>query len=87
MAVCDYCNQEMSTPGGIKTCTGNETIEFPFGDSLPAIPWDGDNICYDCKIQPGGFHHPGCDNEKCPKCGGQLIGCGCLDEEDVEEYL
>jgi hypothetical protein len=35
----------------------------------------------------GGFHHPGCDTEECPKCHGQLISCGCLDDsEDDEEY-
>lgn len=38
--------------------------------------------CRDCGIRPGGFHHPGCDSERCPRCGGQLISCGCLDEED-----
>jgi hypothetical protein len=40
--------------------------------------------CRDCNVAPGGFHHPGCDVERCPKCGGQLISCGCLDEEDEE---
>lgn len=34
--------------------------------------------CPDCAVSPGGRHHPGCDGECCPRCGGQLIGCGCL---------
>jgi hypothetical protein len=40
--------------------------------------------CHDCKVVVGGVHHPGCDAERCPVCSGQLIGCGCLsdDEED-----
>lgn len=34
--------------------------------------------CPDCNVKDGGRHHPGCDKEECPRCGGQLIGCGCL---------
>ena len=34
--------------------------------------------CHDCGCPNGGYHHPGCDEEKCPRCGGQLIGCGCI---------
>lgn len=30
----------------------------------------------------GAHNHPGCDAEKCPRCQGQLIACGCLDEGD-----
>ena len=29
------------------------------------------------EIEEGGFHHPGCDQEKCPACGGRIISCGC----------
>jgi len=41
--------------------------------------------CHDCNVLDGGYHHPGCDMERCPRCGGQLISCGCLDEPDEEE--
>lgn len=41
--------------------------------------------CYSCLVADGGYHHPGCGGEACPRCGGQLIGCGCLEEEDEEE--
>lgn len=36
--------------------------------------------CGDCGAYPGQYHVPGCDLERCPSCGGQLITCerrGC----------
>jgi len=33
--------------------------------------------CPDCGARPGYYHHFGCDQERCPVCGGQLIGCEC----------
>lgn len=33
--------------------------------------------CHDCGCLPNHYHHYGCDVERCPKCGGQLITCDC----------
>ena len=33
--------------------------------------------CHDCGVVEGKLHHFGCDMERCPFCGGQLIGCHC----------
>lgn len=43
----------------------------------PCDEW-GKN-CGDCGIlmEEGNIHHFGCDIERCPRCDGQLIGCGC----------
>src|SRR5215211_6963077 len=37
--------------------------------------------CHDCGTPPGGLHHPGCDVERCPFCGWQVISCDCEDAE------
>ena len=31
--------------------------------------------CHDCGASRGELHKKGCDNEQCPECGMQLIGC------------
>lgn len=44
--------------------------------------------CHDCGCREGEIHMFGCDMEICPKCKGQLLGCGCFDgcyEEDLPE--
>ena len=84
MSVCEWCDQEMEDRVG---CTGNLTVDFPDGESLPSMPNDGSlndesGVCHDCGAPVGQAHHPGCDAERCPRCGGQLIGCGCLDEPE-----
>jgi hypothetical protein len=95
MALCEYCNHDMSD-NTVISCEGNTIVEFPDGVTLPGIPYDPpyggkEQRCHDCGIMRGGFHHPGCDMEKCPRCPHdnegnrrQLISCGCLDYDEVE---
>jgi len=68
-------------------CTGNIKIEFPDGATMESVPHyaEADGLlqkCHDCNVMAGNSHHPGCDMERCPKCKGQLISCGCLDNEE-----
>jgi len=36
------------------------------------------NNCHDCGAKPGEYHKSGCDVERCPFCGRQLISCSCV---------
>ena len=81
MAKCKYCFEEMEEVVG---CAWNQAVEFPDGKLIPSVPYAHDEYenCHDCNAKRGYMHHPGCDMERCPRCGGQLIGCGCLDAEE-----
>jgi len=83
MAQCNWCKADMLDLKTI-TCEANKTIVFPDKKVYPAVPYKGEegNRCHDCNIAPDGYHHPGCDMERCPRCSGQLITCGCLGEDD-----
>jgi hypothetical protein len=56
----------------------NFSIEDEDRKKYNPVPYDGSagKRCPDCFVKEGGIHHPGCDQEKCPKCGNQMIGCG-----------
>ena len=97
MAICQDCEQEMRTAS---SCTvsalhvrGVAFDLFPFGQD-GAAHRAGRSRCGDCGVQPGGWHHLGCDMMRCPRCRGQLLGCGCpfdefaaeADQDDDEGY-
>lgn len=89
MAICGHCEQEMTTAA---TCAETH-VEYPDGVRLPVVPYENEHVapedratqrCHDCNVAYGQTHHPGCDMERCPRCGGQLIACGCLSTDDDE---
>lgn len=86
MAKCSWCEQEMTDPATVD-CTKNREVEYPDGKKLPASNYhfeEPSGRCHDCRIKHGNYHHPGCDVERCPRCQGQLISCGCLDKDEEE---
>ena len=63
---------------------GIDYPRIPFGSE--AEDWGaGDGPCHDCRALKGQLHDPGCDVERCPKCGGQAIYCASDGCEDLEE--
>jgi len=85
MVKCKVCNQEMLTAD---SCTKKTLIINGKEVERNTVYFDVNKRCHDCGIlnKVGNIHHLGCDMERCPVCGVQLIGCRC-DKEDrkVEE--
>jgi len=85
MAVCKLCNKEMLEAG---SCLPSKLRWMPRRGKVvdyERIRNGGEQRygavepcqCHDCGVMPDGYHHPGCDIEECPRCGGQLISCRC----------
>lgn len=89
MTICQRCERAMSITNGCDP--------VPFPDGTPPILYgdepglEGVNLparCHDCGVRIGFSHHKFCDMESCPRCQGQLLGCGCwvdLVEDELDD--
>jgi hypothetical protein len=57
---------------------------IPFGEDYAGEASDAPS-CRDCAAARGQLHVPVCCLEQCPRCGGQLIGCDCEHDDDLED--
>ncbi len=83
MPSCTHCGREMRTAASCDNTPwilqGRAYAPIPYGEehrSRGGYQW---YRCSDCGVARGGFHHPACDIEECPRCHQQLIACGCAD--------
>lgn len=86
MAVCTWCESEMRSAS---SCTAK--VLYVNGRVVPMVPFGSERgsrsklrRCGDCGVERGGWHHPGCDVQRCPLCHGQLLSCGCRFDQDGE---
>jgi hypothetical protein len=85
---CQDCGQIMDERVG---CTKTRFLNPNGGESIDRIPHNKDHCqlpegtpCHDCNVGLDQYHHPGCDMERCPLCGGQVISCGCLNSTNLK---
>lgn len=84
MAVCEDCEREMTTADSCVVehllIRGRVFRRRPHVRECSCC----ESRCGDCNVTTGAWHHLGCDMERCPSCGGQLLSCSCGDTEDEE---
>lgn len=85
-SVCKYCHGNMRLEDGcVRIPVKHNGVEYEpikVGDPEDTLcNAEPNERCPDCNALYGHYHHPNCDMERCPVCGGQLISCGCIDEE------
>lgn len=81
MGKCKICGKDMLRAAGCLgytlLCDGKRYSRIPAGESefeKEMMDWER---CPDCHAKKGYFHHWGCDVERCPKCGMQILNCDC----------
>lgn len=89
MAVCPYCHREMQKAPScaieVLLRNGKPVPLIRYGDELRVGLGRRSRLtarCHDCNVEPGAYHHLGCDDAECPLCGHQMLSCDCRFDED-----
>jgi rRNA maturation endonuclease Nob1 len=67
----------------VRDTLGTVYLRTPYENEMVEPERRIDHRCHDCGVKFYQIHHNGCDMERCPKCGGQFIWCGC---DDVDKW-
>jgi hypothetical protein len=80
VATCTHCGREIF---GADSC---DPLPLVRGGTeyrqVPHRPGDTGSPCPGCGVRPGGLHHPACELECRPLCGGLVASCGCFEADD-----
>lgn len=78
-AICEACGQDMMEAEGCRATHILNTVSGKF--VRRSLEHWSDDRCHDCNAKVRTPHHFGCDVERCPVCGNQLISCECCMDE------
>lgn len=86
--MCSICLEKFLRKVGVQERFRTRTEMIDFIKTVALVKKVGEHRCHDCGCQEGELHKRGCDVERCPKCGSQLIGCEHGDETfpDAERH-
>jgi hypothetical protein len=92
VATCEYCDREMDGTEcgyGHVVINGQEFSRIRLGDAKEKWEEMGlEEVACECVTPIGGIHHVHCDQEVCPRCGGQFLVCTMEGGDcEVEAFL